>query len=153
MHDRLSGGGPALDVVRRLFETLDATYSEDVHARALSLFAPDVAAFDWAAPGRRVVGREEVFSTFFEPAENAFSAARFQIDSVTEWASRVLMDITFSATFSGPYKGIAPHGGPISYRSRDLYVVRDERIVEMSFATDTLQFAVALGLTEAEFPW
>ena len=148
-----SRGSAAQQVVKRLFEILDEDYSDAVKERALALFADDIVAHDWAHPGFVANGKHEVFGTFFEPAEVAFSDGVFEVRDLFASENKVLMDITFRAVFSKPYKGLPPHGGPIAYKSRDIYTVEDGKITQMTFATDTLEFAKTLGITDAAFPW
>ena len=145
--------GAAEKVVKELFATLDEDFSGDVKERALTLFADGIVVKDWACPGLVVSGKHEVFEAFFEPAEIAFSGGVFEIHDMFTSNSKVLMDITFRAVFTNPYRGVPPHGRPISYKSRDIYTVENGKITEMTFATDTIEMAQALGITDVTFPW
>ena len=148
-----SAESAAQKVVKELFAILDEDFSDDVKERALALFADDIVVRDWACPGLVVRGKHEVFGAFFEPAEIAFADGVFETHDMFTSSNKVLMDITFRAVFAKPYKGIPPHGRPIAYKSRDIYTVENGKITEMTFATDTLEFAKALGITDVTFPW
>ena len=60
----------------------------------------------------------------------AFPDTAVTLEDVLVDGDRVAGRFTYRATFTGPFMGIEPHGGPVTMRSLDIWRVRDGWAVE-----------------------
>ena len=57
----------------------------------------------------------------------------------------VTLDAVYSANFVADYKGIPAHGRRVSWRIRDMFLIENNRITCMWYASDTLKMLQSLG--------
>ena len=78
----------------------------------------------------------------------AFPDATEEIISTTFDGETLVVRAQFGATFSGPYYGLAPHFGPLSWQIVDHWHLEGGRIVRIAFAADTANAHRQLGIAD-----
>ena len=100
----------------------------------------DVVVEDWTlGTGEKVVGKKALLEQIIRPSDRAFPNENFEFKYlvISESDGMVVLDSTFSADFVRDYKGIAAHGGRVSWPIRDMFQVESGKIVRMWYASDT----------------
>ena len=108
--------------------------------------AENVVCHDWTK-AKLVKGKEAVLEEIIRPSDNAFRDERFDINYmfVSEETGMVTLDAVYSANFVADYKGIPAHGRRVSWRIRDMFLIENNRITCMWYASDTLKMLQSLG--------
>jgi ketosteroid isomerase-like protein len=114
----------------------------------------DVVCTDWTMPGRVLRGAHSVIEECFVSGSLGFDDAAEDIIETIASSDRLFIRATFTATFVGEYRGVAPHGRPVSYEIADSYEFREGRVVSIRCCADTLAVARELGALSADVaPW
>ena len=108
--------------------------------------AENVVCHDWTKD-KVVKGKEAVLEEIIRPSDNAFRDERFAINYmfVSEETGMVTLDAVYSANFVADYKGIPAHGKRVSWRIRDMFLIENNEITCMWYASDTLEMLQSLG--------
>jgi predicted ester cyclase len=104
-----------------------------------------VVTTDWMYPGETLVGRAAFVERVLVEAGAAFPDATEELISTTFDGETLVVRAQFGATFSGPYYGLAPHFGPLSWQIVDHWHLEGGRIVRIAFAADTANAHRQLG--------
>lgn len=109
------------------------------------LLDDDVVTTDWMYPGETLIGRAAFVERVLVEAGAAFPDATEEIISTTFDGETLVVRAQFRATFSGPYYGLAPHFGPLSWQIVDHWHLEGGRVVRIAFAADSADAHRQLG--------
>ena len=127
----------ALGIVRSLFaaETLE---------RGFDVVADNVVVYDWTAQ-TEVHGKQALMEKILRPSDTAFADGQFAINYLFAGDNgMVVLDAVFTARFVSAYKGIPAHGGNVEWKIRDMFLVENNKVTCMWYASDTLAMAKSL---------
>jgi predicted ester cyclase len=109
-------------------------------------FAEDVVYTHWRWGDRELVGKENLFSRYFEPLSDSFPDLDFQVFDVIYGETKLVVRGEFSATFVKDWGWVPAHGRRVRWFAHDIYEFRDGKIVRAWYANDTLKAARQLGV-------
>lgn len=118
------------------------------HLASFSTGDLDAAADNYAEDYRSDSGRsahelkESVWRPFFE----SFPDLTIEIKRIVSEGDWVLVDCVHTATHEGEFKGIAPTGNAVEYRSSASYRIEDGNIVESYSVSNKLSILRQLGV-------
>ena len=113
--------------------------------------ADDVVVSDWTK-GEEVLGKTALMEKIIGPSDNAFKDEKFEINHMFASNGMVVLDAVYSANFVSDYKGIPAHGRRVSWKMRDMFLVKNKRIIRMWYASDTLEMLTSLGAIDYTLP-
>ncbi|MCY4364340.1 MAG: ester cyclase [Gammaproteobacteria bacterium] len=115
--------------------------------------AEDVVCYDWTKAGV-VNGKEAVLEQIIRPSDRAFRNENFDINYIVvgEETGMVTVDAVYSADFLEEYKGIPAHGKRVSWRIRDMFLIENNMITCMWYASDTLEMLQSLEAVDFTLP-
>ena len=113
--------------------------------------ADDVVVSDWTKR-EEVHGKTAVMEKIIGPSDTAFKDEKFDINHIFASNGMVVLDAVYSANFVSDYKGIPAHGRRVSWKMRDMFLVKNNRITRMWYASDTLEMLTSLGAMDYTLP-
>ena len=130
-------------IVRRLFEVFDK--------KNLDLLG-ELVAQDYVDHPRQFQGLENYkqhLSLWFK----SFPDSHETIEDIVAEGDRVCIRIKGAATHKGEYRGLAPTGKKITWKSVSIYRIVDGKVVERETVRDLLDMGLQLGFIEIKgFP-
>lgn len=127
-------------IVRRFFEAFDAGDEESLRA----LLAPDLVAYNNAAPGRQ---DREAHLQGIRDWNEAFGDTRFAVHEQIAEDNTVVTRTSVRAVHSrAPFQGVPPSGKEVTATGISLERVVDGRIVERRVIADYLGLMQQIGL-------
>ncbi len=106
------------------------------------LFAPDY--FDHTHQQKGLEGMKQLMNMAFK----AFPDWYETIEEINAEGDKVWVRLTYTATHTGEYLGLAPTGKKVTLTAVAIYRIANEKIVEGRFVTDQLDFLKQLGVIE-----
>ncbi|MFX1534625.1 MAG: ester cyclase [Promethearchaeota archaeon] len=106
------------------------------------LFAPDY--FDHTHQQKGLEGMKQLMNMAFK----AFPDWYETIEEINAEGDKVWVRLTYTATHTGKYLGLAPTGKKVTLTAVAIYRIANEKIVEGRFVTDQLDFLKQLGVIE-----
>ena len=115
--------------------------------------ADNVVVHDWTK-NCELRGKEALLDNVIRPSDAAFTDGSFEIEHMfaDDTTGMVVVDAVYRAVFTGDYKGISAHGGPVSWRTRDMFLVEGGQVTRMWYGGDTLEMVQVLGAVDFELP-
>jgi predicted SnoaL-like aldol condensation-catalyzing enzyme len=113
----------------RSARTVAHTFAELMNSHDPDLVDEFIAA-DYVNHNPFVGDGREANRAFWATWFAAFPDTTVTLEDVLVDGDRVAGRFTYRATFTGPFMGIEPHGGPVVMRSLDIWRVRDGWAVE-----------------------
>ncbi|MFX1250531.1 MAG: ester cyclase [Promethearchaeota archaeon] len=106
------------------------------------LFAPDY--FDHTHQQKGLENTKQLMNIAFK----AFPDWYETIEEINAEGDKVWVRLTYTATHTGEYLGLAPTGKKVTLTAVAIYRIANEKIVEGRFITDQLDFLKQLGVIE-----
>jgi len=131
---------------KQAIKIVESLFTAESLEDGFDIVADDVVVLDWTMDSE-VRGKSELMERI-HVLDEALHDGNFDIKHMFACDGMVVVDAVYSAVFVSAYKGVAAHGQKVSWKMRDMFLVENNMVTRMWYASDTLEMAKALGAVD-----